>query len=557
MKKHVRNQKSGLFSYDSNSLTTQSKTSFNVNNNNLLNNNNNKNYIENYNKINFSYGKVRLKKNISTKLNSNNNSSKLFTNINNYNDNNINNNNNELKNITSYLSNNKMNFMNNQTSNLTFYNQPILSNSSSSLKKKKTIKFNNKNLINRVDRLFIRKQTHKSSRKISNLDIDSILNTSKNEIDDSPKNTNINKNNKIFEKEQFWILSNIKNDKKNLKHKKTKSINIPVRDLIKRDPYRLLNPIVKINISLFTELSKKYQSPNLRNTIRTIEKNKLNSLKGTSIFLKNKENKQPNLITRLINILHNKNIHEDFRYAVKWKSLVTLFNEFTFLVLILLESFKDIKSFFEKNQFINKEQLREILINMRLNIKRSLIDKFINCVFGIFCEDYEKLDIKIFFCALIIINPSMMYEDKIDYLCNIWEKNGEIKLYDMLLYIKENIRFKKDYPVIKAYFLNEYKDQKNIVLLKEEVFSHFVFHKYLRKIYSANLIIDFYKVDKIYNEELYNEFSKNMRGFNYRINQRDINCYSNFLTKNYEKILEIVERTDNKKNEIKMISKDL
>jgi len=67
MKKHFRNQKSGLFSFDSNSLTTQSKTFFNGNNNNLLNNN--KNNIDN-NKIIFSYGKVRLKKNVSTKLNS-------------------------------------------------------------------------------------------------------------------------------------------------------------------------------------------------------------------------------------------------------------------------------------------------------------------------------------------------------------------------------------------------------------------------------------------------------------------------------------------------------
>ena len=88
---------------------------------------------------------------------------------------------------------------------------------------------------------------------------------------------------------------------------------------------------------------------------------------------------------------------------------------------------------------------------------------------------------------------------------------------------------------------------------KEEVYSHFVFHKSLRKIYSANLIIDYYKVDKIYNEELYNEFSKNMRGFNYRINQRDINCYSHFLTHNYEKILEIVEKADNKKSEINIL----
>ena len=546
MKKHFRNQKSGLFSFDSNSLTTQSKTFFNGNNNNLLNNN--KNNIDN-NKIIFSYGKVRLKKNVSTKLNSfDNNNSNIFTNLNNYNNNNNNINyttNDEIKYINSYLSNNKMNYINNKT--LSNYNQTTPPNSSSSLKKKKTIKFNDKNLINREDRIFIRKQTHKSSIKISNIDIDSILNTSNNE------NENISpKNNKIFEKEQFWMLSNIKNDKK-LKHKKTKSVNIPVRDLIKRDPYRLLNPIVKINISLFTELSKKYQSPNLRNTIRTIEKNKLNSLKGTSIFLKNKDNKQPNLITRLINILHNKNIHEEFKFAVRWKSLITLFNDFTFLVLILLESFKDIKSYFDKNQYINKEQLKEILINMRLNIKRSLIEKFVNCVFGIFCEDFEKLDVKIFYCALIIINPSMMYEEKMDYLCNIWEKKDEIKLYDMLLYIKANIRFKKDYPIIKAYFLNEYKDQKNIVFSKEEVFSHFVFHKNLRKIYSANIIIDYYKVDKIYNEELYNEFSKNMRGFNYRINQRDINCYSHFLTHNYEKILEIVEKADNKKNEINIL----
>ena len=44
-----------------------------------------------------------------------------------------------------------------------------------------------------------------------------------------------------------------------------------------------------------------------------------------------------------------------------------------------------------------------------------------------------------------------------------------------------------------------------------------------------------------------------MRGFNYRINQRDINCYSHFLTHNYEKILEIVEKADNKKNEINIL----
>ena len=335
-----------------------------------------------------------------------------------------------------------------------------------------------------------------------------------------------------------------------VKHKNKlnfKKINYPLNELMKLDPYHYLPNGIKDTITKFKKINKKYNYPNLGRCIKTSRGNSLKALESNSILLR-KADKRIHLLKKLLKIYGKS--YDDLKYSVKWEGINHLWQKHTKLISSLLKNFPAYKWFLDDNEFMNYEKISEFFrISFQTVSFNENIKCFIEDLFDLFSEDKNSVNIKKIFCNFIITNNHICYEDKIDFLINVWEslKNEEINVKNIFYYIKNNLRYVSDYQKMISFFKKKFKQY--FIFDKEQIYDFFVNDKNLRMIFERNCFINYKKVEENYNDVITNYFMTNIRGFNSSVSHHDVKSFCPKEIYGLEDILENIDRYNETKTE--------
>ena len=172
---------------------------------------------------------------------------------------------------------------------------------------------------------------------------------------------------------------------------------------------------------------------------------------------------------------------------------------------------------------------------------------FVEDVFYLFSYDKKTTNMKKLYSTFIITNNNMLYDDKINFLCNIWENNqsGEIIVKDLLYYIKNNLKIKSDYSKIFSYFNQNHHIDYNI--LKIDVYNIFVSEMKVRNYFERNCQINYEKINKEFENIVNENYQNHMNSLGYNMSNHDVKIKCSKDIENFDHILQIIED----KNEIK------
>ena len=408
-----------------------------------------------------------------------------------------------------------MNSMNQFSTTTTFDDKTTFNKTYNKIKNLK-----NENTISFEDRHLIKKKTRKF-------------------YEFSPLNTNNDKNNNL---DTYYFLQNqINKTSKN----KVKKVKYNLKELIKLDPYHLLNAGVKDHIKFYTKKVDKYKYPNIGYNTKTSEGNFLRVLENRTLLLKTiKDNTE--MIKKLMKCKNN--TYMEFKYIIKWEGISHLWKKHLFIINTLLSHFDEHLWFINKNEFITMEQLKEF-IHLILKIASSKIDYscFVEDVFYLFSYDKKTTNLKKLYSTFVITNNNILYNDKINFLCNIWENNksGEIIVKDLLYYIKNNLKIKSDYSKIFSYFNQNHHIDYHI--LKIDVYNIFISEMKVRNYFERNCQINYEKINKEFENIVNENYQNHMNSLGYNMSNHDVKIKCSKDIENFDHILQIIED----KNEIK------
>ena len=141
--------------------------------------------------------------------------------------------------------------------------------------------------------------------------------------------------------------------------KKSRKINYTLRELIKLDPYHLLNKGVKDDIKIYNKKNENFKFPNIGKKTKTMNGDFLRVLNSNSLLIKNNINKTQ-LIKKLFKIKDETN--SDLKYIIIWEGIYHLWQKHSAIINNLLVKFWEYKLFINKNEIITFEELNEFLI---------------------------------------------------------------------------------------------------------------------------------------------------------------------------------------------------
>jgi hypothetical protein len=319
---------------------------------------------------------------------------------------------------------------------------------------------------------------------------------------------------------------------------------------MKLDPYHYLSNDIKDNINKFKKINKKYIYPNLGRTIKTPRGNSLKALESNSILLR-KADKRILLLKKLLKIY--KNSFEDLKHCVKWEGINHLWQIHTKSISHLLKSFPAYKWFLDENELMNYDKLIEFFkISFQTVTFNDNIKCFIEDIYDLFSQNKIHINIKKVFCTFIITDNNILYNDKIDFLFNIWDnpKNDNIDIKSVFYYIKGNLINHTDYQKIISFFKEV--QPKVFFIEKEILYNYFIENQKLRNIFEKNCEINYKKVEEEYNEVITSYFMSNIRGLNFGYHHY-VKSYCPIDNNKIEKILEDMDKC----NEIKQNANEL
>ena len=171
----------------------------------------------------------------------------------------------------------------------------------------------------------------------------------------------------------------------------------------------------------------------------------------------------------------------------------------------------------------------------------------------LFSFNKKTTNIKKLYSTFVITHNNILYKDKIDFLCNIWEnKNSdEINIKILLFYIKNNLKLKSDYQKISLYFNQNYKIDSN--LTKKQIYNLFVSDKKLRFYFERNCQINYEKINERFHEMMTEFFLKKLNNFETKIHHYETQIQCPKEIDNLEKFLEIIDNKLETKKSLKTI----
>ncbi len=333
-----------------------------------------------------------------------------------------------------------------------------------------------------------------------------------------------------------------------------KRINYPLNELMKLDPYHYLSKGVKDSINKFMNINKKdFNYPNLKNGIKTSNGNSVKSLYSNTILLK-KSNKKIYLLKKLLKI-YETIPYDDLKYCIKWEGINHIWQKHIVLINFLLNNYHSYKWFINENEFINCEKLKDFFkICLHVNSFDVNCNCFIDDIFLLFSSDKIHTNIKKLFCTFIITNNTIVYNDKINTLIEVWlnESNNSINIKNMYFYIKNNLRIKSDYKKIVAFFKNIIKKNKfNIKIFnKDDIYKYYTENNELRRIFEKNCNINYKKIEEDYNETVTKYYAINSNGCNFGVTNQYVRVFSPIMNRRFNDLLENIDRINEKKQNI-------
>ena len=363
--------------------------------------------------------------------------------------------------------------------------------------------------------------------------------------------------NKVNQRNDSTILSYLLN-KKNHSKKGNKlnfqRINYPLNEIMKLEPYHYLGKGIKDSFNKFKKININFNSPNLKNGIKTTNGNSVKSLYSNTILLK-KTNKKINLLKKLLKI-YESIPYDDLKYCIKWEGINHIWQKHIILINFFLNNYHSYKWFINENEFINCEKLRDLFkICLEVNSFDDNCNCFIEDIFLLFSNDKIYTNIKKLFCTFIITNNSILYNDKINSLIEVWlnESNNSININNMYFYIKNNLRTKSDYKKIVSFFKNILKSNKynnNSSFNKDDIYKYYTENNELRKIFEKNCNINYKKIEADYNDTVTKYYSLNSNEYNYRVTNQHVRVFSPIMNQRYNDLLENIDRNNERKQKI-------
>ena len=325
--------------------------------------------------------------------------------------------------------------------------------------------------------------------------------------------------------------------------RKYKKLNYSLNELIKLDPYHLLNKGVKDSLNIYIKKNEKFKFPNIgKKKIITSSGNQLRVLNSLSLLIKQNKDKIQ-LIKKLMKMKNE--ISNELKDIIKWEGIYHLYQKHIIIINNMLFIFYDYKYFINKNENITFDELNEFLnIIIKVNSVKNTFSCFLEDILYLFSEDKKTINLKKFYSIFIITNNHLLYKEKINFLCNIWEiyDSNEINIRSIFYYIKNIFKIKSDYQKIYFYIKKKYKLNSNIS--KDEINSLFNYDKKIFFYFERNCRINFKKIDEKYNELLSQGILNNLNSLG--LNMFNPDNYKIICSKDIEKFEKFLMNIENK-----------
>jgi hypothetical protein len=238
-------------------------------------------------------------------------------------------------------------------------------------------------------------------------------------------------------------------------------------------------------------------------------------------------------------------ISNELKDIIKWEGIYHLYQKHIIIINNMLFIFYDYKYFINKNENITFDELNEFLnIIIKVNSVKNTFSCFLEDILYLFSEDKKTINLKKFYSIFIITNNHLLYKEKINFLCNIWEiyDSNEINIRSIFYYIKNIFKIKSDYQKIYFYIKKKYKLNSNIS--KDEINSLFNYDKKIFFYFERNCIINFKKIDEKYNELLSQGILNNLNSLG--LNMFNPDNYKIICSKDIEKFEKFLMNIENK-----------
>ena len=325
--------------------------------------------------------------------------------------------------------------------------------------------------------------------------------------------------------------------------RKYKKVNYSINQLIKLDPYHLLNQRVKDYFNIYIKKNENCQISNIgKKTIITSSGNQLKVLNSLSLLIKQNKDKIQ-LIKKLMKMKNE--ISNDLKDIIKWEGIYHLYQKHIIIINNMLFIFYDYKYFINKNENITFDDLNEFLnITIKVNSVKNTFSCFLEDILYLFSEDKKTINLKKLYSIFIITNNNLLYKEKINFLSNIWEifDSNEINITSLFYYIKNIFKIKSDYQKIYYYIKKKYKLNTNIS--KDDINSLFNYDKKIFFYFERNCIINFKKIDEKYNELLSQGILNNLNSLG--LNMFNPDNYKIICSKDIEKFEKFLMNIENK-----------
>ena len=325
--------------------------------------------------------------------------------------------------------------------------------------------------------------------------------------------------------------------------RKYKKVNYSINQLIKLDPYHLLDQRVKDYFNIYIKKNENCQISNIgKKTIITSSGNQLKVLNSLSLLIKQNKDKIQ-LIKKLMKMKNE--ISNDLKDIIKWEGIYHLYQKHSIIINNLLFIFYDYKYFINKNENITFDDLNEFLnITIKVNSVKNTFSCFLEDILYLFSEDKKTINLKKLYSIFIITNNNLLYKEKINFLSNIWEifDSNEINITSLFYYIKNIFKIKSDYQKIYYYIKKKYKLNTNIS--KDDINSLFNYDKKILFYFERNCIINFKKIDEKYNELLSQGILNNLNSLG--LNMFNPDNYKIICSKDFEKLEKFLMNIENK-----------
>jgi hypothetical protein len=243
-----------------------------------------------------------------------------------------------------------------------------------------------------------------------------------------------------------------------------------------------------------------------------------------------------NLIQRLIRMYNNDYMPFKFKQVIKWEGIRQLWLNHSIILEKLIHNYNEYKWFLEKTNNITEKTLREFMRLIEIKSNNEFFKDTFE-LFGcnkksygdlIYNQTINKMNIKEFLQCIVIASINVVFEVKLNMLCNIWENvnTKKINVKEVIFLLKGYLYFNKDYATLAMILHKKFPNEQDTEISRNDFYNYITTHPKLILILRRNLLFDQNKIDKIFQEEVLNIINSNEYSWKSHLNEYDVKIYS-------------------------------